>query len=405
MDYFDILKRRGFVYQLSDEEEIKKIIKNKGTFYIGFDPTADSLHLGSMFALMSIAHLSRAGLTPIILVGGATGLVGDPSGKTELRNVLSEKDMNSNLNAIEKQIRSILPEDTKPIFVNNADWLRNINLVDFLRDVGRYFSVNRMLTQDCVKSRLEKGITYLEFSYMLLQAYDFTYLNKKYNCLLQIGGADQWGNMVMGMDLTRRINQNDVHCMTFEPMMTSKGGKMGKTAEGTIWLDAKKTSPYNYYQYWVNVDDKDVKRFLYRYTYLEDSEIEKISSKDGSEINEAKKVLAFEATKILHGEEEAIKAKKASLALFSGDMSENANVPSFSILKAEGTIIDMLINTKLVSTKSEARRLIDGGGVYVNSNRISGYDETIKPSDFKDGFILVRIGKKKYLKIVLNDKS
>ncbi|MCX6112830.1 MAG: tyrosine--tRNA ligase, partial [Proteobacteria bacterium] len=374
MSKLDILKDRGAIYQISDYKLVEDLLEHpKGkSFYIGFDPTADSLHLGSMYALMTVSRFASAGLRPIIVLGGGTGMVGDPSGKTEMRNLLTEESAKKNLKAIEHQIRNIIPKDPEPLFVNNADWLKDLNLIEFLRDVGRHFSINRMLTQDCVKSRLEKGITYLEFSYMLLQAYDFVYLNKHEHCMLQIGGADQWGNMVMGMDLARRINTSDVQCMTFELMMTAIGDKMGKTAKGAIWLDREKTSPYEYYQYWINVDDRDVKKFFLCYTYLEIKEIEDIF-KEITDIRTLKSVLAFEATRILHGEAEALKAQASSKALFCGDGSELEGVPVFNIdskkLSDGISAVDLITISGLVTSKSEARRLIQGGGAYVNDEK------------------------------------
>ena len=406
MDHLELLKKRGYVYQISEEKAVSDILNSpKGKcFYIGFDPTADSLHVGSMFALMTVSRLAQAGLRPIIVLGGGTGLIGDPSGKTEMRNMLAEETAKQNLKAIENQIRSVIPKDPEPIFVNNADWLAPLNFISFLRDIGRHFSINRMLTQDSVKSRLEKGgLTYLEFSYMLLQAYDFVYLNKSNNCVLQIGGADQWGNMIMGMDLARRVNGSDVQCFTFELMMTATGEKMGKSAKGAVWLDAKKTSPYEYYQFWINVDDRDVKRFLYCYTYLAENEIEKMLNTP--DIRELKKILAFEATKIMHGEAEAVKARTASEALFSGDASNIEGIPTFemeaSSINSGVNVLDFMVTTKLVASKGEARRLITGGGAYLNEEKITAVDRMIGSTDIKDGIIMLRSGKKTYLKVII----
>jgi tyrosyl-tRNA synthetase len=407
MKYIDDLKKRGFIYQVSDEEKVNQLIDKKRSFYIGFDPTSDSLHLGSMFALMAVTRLAEFGMRPIILLGGGTGLIGDPSGKTEMRKFLEEEKMKENLKAIEKQIRNILPKDPEPIFVNNADWLKDVKMIDFLRNVGRHFSINRMLSQDCVKSRLEKGISYLEFSYMLLQSYDFLHLNKSYSCDLQVGGADQWGNMVMGMDLTRRVSKNDVQCFTFELMMTSNGEKMGKTASGAIWLDPKKTSPYDYYQYWVNVDDRDVKRFMYRYTYLDEKTIEDLCRVEGEKLRDVKKTLAFHATKILHGEKEAKKAKEASDALFSGNVSKMENIPNVefknSDFESKINMADLLVKTGMIKSKGEAKRLIKGGGVYVNSKKVASIDDFIALSELEKNDTIIRIGKKRYLKILIKN--
>jgi tyrosyl-tRNA synthetase len=406
MDHLELLKKRGYVYQISDDKAVSDILKNpKGkSFYIGFDPTADSLHVGSMFALMTVSRLAQAGLRPIIVLGGGTGLVGDPSGKTEMRNMLDLEVAKKNLKAMENQIRKIIPKTPEPLFVNNIDWLGNLNLIEFLRDVGRHFSINRMLTQDSVANRLEKGgLTYLEFSYMLLQAYDFVYLNKHKDCIMQIGGADQWGNMVMGMDLARRINSSDVQCFTFELMMTATGEKMGKSAKGAIWLDPEKTSPYEYYQFWINVDDRDVKRFLYCYTYIADDEIERLVKE--TDIRELKKLLAFETTKIMHGEAEATKARTASDALFGGNASNIEGVPTFemssSVINAGMNAVDLMTQSGLAASRSEARRLITGGGAYVNEEKITAMDRTIGSSDIKDGTIMLRSGKKNYLKIIV----
>ena len=406
MDHLELLKKRGYVYQISDDKAVSDILKNpKGkSFYIGFDPTADSLHVGSMFALMTVSHLAQAGLRPIIVLGGGTGLVGDPSGKTEMRNMLDQEVAKKNLKAMENQIRKIIPKDPEPLFINNIEWLGNLNLIEFLRDVGRHFSINRMLTQDSVANRLEKGgLTYLEFSYMLLQAYDFVYLNKHKNCIMQIGGADQWGNMVMGMDLARRINNSDVQCFTFELMMTAAGEKMGKSAKGAVWLDPEKTSPYEYYQFWINVDDRDVKRFLYCYTYIPEDGIEKLV-KD-TDIRELKKLLAFETTKIMHGEAEAAKARIASDALFGGDASNIEGVPTFeisaSVMNAGINVVDLMTQSGLAASKSEARRLITGGGAYVNEEKITAMDKMVNSADAKDGTIMLRSGKKNYLKIIV----
>jgi tyrosyl-tRNA synthetase len=407
MDHLGVLKKRGYVYQVSDEKAVSEMLQNpKGkSFYIGFDPTADSLHLGSMFGLMVISRLASMGLRPIIVLGGGTGLVGDPSGKTEMRSLLTEETAKKNLKAMENQIRRIIPKDPEPLFVNNADWLAPLNLIEFLRDVGKHFSINRMLTQDCVKGRLEKGgLSYLEFSYMLLQAYDFVHLNKHHNCMLQMGGADQWGNMVMGMDLARRINTSDVHCFTFELIMTAAGEKMGKSAQGAVWLDPEKTSAYEYYQYWINVDDRDVKRFMYGYTYLVDEEID-AHFKAHEDIRELKKILAFETTKILHGEAEAVKARTASQALFGGDASQIEGVPTFelsaSLIKDGMTVIDLMTQAGLVVSKSEARRLIQGGGAYVNDAKIEVIEHMVGTEDVKNGIIMLRSGKKKHLKVVV----
>lgn len=405
MSHFEELKTRGFVYQTSDQKAVSELLENpKGkSFYIGFDPTADSLHLGSMFALMTVSRLASMGLRPIIVLGGGTGLVGDPSGKTEMRNMISEETAVKNLKAIEKQIRHVIPKDPAPLFVNNADWLKPLNLIEFLRDVGKHFSINRMLTQDCVKNRLEEGgLSYLEFSYMLLQSYDFVYLNKKENCVLQIGGADQWGNMIMGMDLARRVNGSDVNCFTFELMMTAGGEKMGKTAKGAIWLDPEKTSPYEYYQYWINVDDRDVKRFLNCYTYLGPEEITQLCS---GHVRDAKQRLAFEATKILHGEEEANKAVSASKALFSGDAGSLEGIPEYKLEKSKlGTginALDLFTDSGLCTSKSEARRLIQGGGAYVKDTKVETFEHTVTEKEFDKGILLLRAGKKKYVKVIL----
>ena len=370
MSVFDTLKERGYIAQLTHEEEIKELLeKEKVTFYIGFDPTADSLHVGHFIAMMFMAHMQKAGHRPIALVGGGTGMIGDPSGRTDMRQMLTKEDIAHNVSCIKKQMEKFIDfSDGKAILVNNADWLLNLNYVDFLREVGAYFSVNRMLSAECFKQRYEKGLSFLEFNYMLMQGYDFYVLNQKYNCKMQLGGDDQWSNMIAGMELIRRKESKSAFAMTCTLLTNSEGKKMGKTQKGALWLDAKKTSPYEFYQYWRNVADADVEKCLSLLTFVPMDEVRRLSALEGSAINEAKKVLAFEVTKLIHGEEEATSAQKAAEALFEGsgnlDNVESVEVPSDSIGKA---LLDILFETNIIPSKSEGKRLVKQGGLYVNN--------------------------------------
>lgn len=404
---FDILKERGYIEQTTHEEEIKELLEKESvTFYIGFDPTADSLHLGHFIQIMVMMHMQRAGHRPIAVIGGGTAMVGDPTGKTEMRKMLTEEEINKNAAALEKQISKFIDlDDDKGIVVNNALWLRNLNYIHFLREIGVHFSVNRMLTAECFKTRLEKGLSFLEFNYMLMQSYDFLELYRRYNCKLQLGGNDQWSNILGGIDLIRRKEGASVYGLTFRLLTTSEGKKMGKTESGAIWIDPDKTSPYDLYQYLRNIGDADVEKALALLTFLPMEEVKRLGSLEGAEINKAKEILAYEFTKIVHGEEEAKKAQKAARALFSNEAEDAASVPSTEMEKERFTkgvgILDLLTETGLTSSKSEGRRLIKQGGIYLEDERINDMDLIITTKDFKDNKLLLRRGKKIYHQIEL----
>lgn len=398
----DELMERGYIKQFTHEDETRELLeKEKITFYIGFDPTADSLHVGHFIAMMFMAHMQRAGHRPIALIGGGTAMVGDPSGKTDMRAMLTKEQIESNVEAIKKQMERFIDfSDDKALIVNNADWLLKLNYVDFLREVGVHFSVNRMLTAECFKQRLEKGLSFLEFNYMLMQGYDFYELNQKYDCKMQLGGDDQWSNMIAGVELVRRKAQKQAMAMTCTLLTNSQGQKMGKTVGGALWLDPNKTSPFDFYQYWRNVDDADVKKCLMLLTFVPVEEINEITNVEGAAINEAKKRLAFEITKLVHGEEEALKAKSAAEALFSGGV-DMSNVPTVTISKEKlgSTLLDIIAETKIVPSKSEGRRLMQQNGLSLNGEKVTDLTKTLEEVDFKDGFALIKRGKKNYHKI------
>jgi tyrosyl-tRNA synthetase len=400
----DVLVERGFIKQFTHENETRELLeKEKISFYIGFDPTADSLHVGHFLALMLMSHMQKAGHRPIALVGGGTAMVGDPTGKTDMRKMLTREDIEQNVKCIKEQMgRFIDFEDGKAILANNADWLMNLNYIEFLRDIGVHFSVNRMLTAECFKQRLEKGLSFLEFNYMLMQGYDFLELNKRYNCVMQLGGDDQWSNMIAGVELIRRKENKSAFAMTATLLTTSEGKKMGKTEGGAVWLDPEKTTQYDFYQYWRNVEDADVERCLSLLTFVPMDEVRRLGSLKDSEINKAKKILAYEVTKLVHGEEEAKKAEKASEALF-GSGSDMSNVPTVSITKdmLGEALLDALVYTKIIPSKSEGRRLIQQGGIVMNDEKVSDVNAKIQESDFKDGSILLKRGKKKFYKIII----
>lgn len=397
---FDTLKERGFVAQCTNEEELRELFdKEQVTFYIGFDPTADSLHAGHFIALMAMAHLQRAGHRPICLVGGGTGTVGDPTGRTDMRKVLTDEDIEHNCECFKKQIgRFIDFSDGKAIMANNGDWLRKLNYIDLLRDVGACFTVNRMLAAECYKQRWEKGLTFLEFNYMVMQAYDFLELNRRYGCKLQMGGDDQWSNILAGVELNRRKNNTQVYGLTNKLLTKSDGKKMGKTAGGALWLDADKTSPYEFYQYWRNVDDADVAKCLALLTFLPMDEVNRLASLKDSAINEAKAVLAYEVTKIVHGKDEADKAKNSAEAMFSGS-GANADIPSINA-KADEKLVDVLVAGKIFASKGEARRLIQQNGLSLNDEKVTDADYVLTAADFKDDGAIVKKGKKKYYRLV-----
>jgi len=405
----DIFLERGFIEKTTDDEGVRKLLAAPTVCYIGFDPTAPSLHAGSLEPIMSLVHMQRSGHRPIVLIGGGTGLVGDPSGKTELRKVLSRKELESNVAALKKQLSRYLDfGEDQALLLNNADWLSQLNYIDFLRDFGRHFSVNRMLTAESYRLRLEQesGLSFIEFNYMLLQAYDFWHLNKHFGCKLQLGGADQWGNICAGIDLTRRMKGTPVYGITLPLLTTKTGAKMGKTASGALWLDPEKTSPYDFYQYWINVDDADVERFLALFTFLPMKEVRRLGSLKGEALREAKSVLAFEATRITHSEKEAESAREASQGLFSktdGQSQQLKAAPTSEIEEsrlAEGIPAWQLFQEiGLCKTRGEARRLIQQGGAYINEQRLEAFDRNIGSQDLQGESILLRAGKKRFHRI------
>ena len=405
MSVFDVLQERGFVKQMSHEAEIRELLeKEKITFYIGFDPTADSLHVGHFIALMLMAHMQKAGHRPIVLLGGGTGMVGDPSGKDEMRKMLTPEFIAHNIACFKKQMSRFIDfGEDKAIIVNNADWLLDLNYIKLLREVGVHFSVNRMLTAECFKKRWEKGLTFFEFNYMIMQSYDFWKLHNDYNCIMELGGDDQWSNMLAGVELIRRKEQKPAYCMTCKLLTTSDGRKMGKTEKGALWLDPEKTSPYDFYQYWRNVDDSDVENCLCLLTFLPMDEVRRLAALKEAAINEAKKVLAFEVTKLIHGEEEAIKAQQAAEALFGGG-ADMSNVPTIEITSADMTakVIDVLTAAKVFSSKREARQMITQGGLTVKDSVLSDPEAVLAEDMFdEEKSLLIRKGKKKYFRLVV----
>lgn len=401
---FDVLEERGYIDQVTYEDELRELLdKESVTFYVGFDATADSLTLGHFIQIMVMMHMQRAGHRPIALLGGGTTMIGDPSGRTDMRKMLTKEIIDHNASKFKEQLSRFIDfDDDKAILVNNADWLLDLNFLDFMREVGVHFSVNRMLTFDCYKNRLEQGLTFFEFSYMLMQSYDYLKLYRDYDCRLQVGGSDQWSNILGGYELVRKLEGDKVYAMTFKLLSTAAGIKMGKTASGTIWLDPRKTSPYEFYQYLRNSDDRDVEKFLSLLTFLPMDEVRRLGSLEGAEINKAKEVLAFEVTKMVHGEEEAIKAEKASKALFAGS-KEEGSIPFTEFdekLFQEGIgILDLLKNVGLTKSNSEGRRLIEQGGISIDDVKVEDINRTITLEDFHDSKILLRKGKKVYHQI------
>ena len=406
---YDIFKERGFIEQATDEHMLRELFEEPITCYIGFDPTAKSLHVGSLLPIMSLAHMQREGHRPIALVGGGTSLVGDPSGKDEIRTVMTREEININAAGIKKQLSHFIDfSNDKALLLNNADWLAPLNYIDFLRDIGKHFSVNRMLAAESYRQRMETGLTFLEFNYMLLQAYDFWHLFKNYNCQLQMGGNDQWGNILAGADLTRRIEGKIIHGITFPLITTADGYKMGKTQKGAIWLDPELTSSYEYYQYWININDRDVKRFLSYFTFLSMDEIEELSRLKDEKLREAKRILAYEATKICHGQEAADNAQESAKRLFSkGIVEDIGEIPTYFLtMNALGDGIEAYIlfqKTGLCKTRGEARRLISQKGAYINGQTITSFDTIVGPDDIQSNMILLRAGKKKYLKVQIQN--
>ena len=407
MGVFDELKSRGLIAQVTNEKKVKNILNNqKINFYIGFDPTADSLHVGHFVQIMVMSHMQKAGHKPIALFGGGTGMIGDPSGKSDMRKMLKKEDIEHNIECFKKQMSRLIDfSNDKAIMVNNADWLSHLNYIDFLRDVGVHFSVNRMLSFECYKQRLERGLSFFELNYMLMQSYDFLVLNRKYNCDMELGGDDQWSNIIGGVELIRKKEGKEAYGMTFTLLTTSEGKKMGKTENGAVWLDPEKTSPYEFYQYWRNVADADVIRCLKILTFLPLEEIDELSRLQGSDINKAKEILAFEVTKLIHGETEAIKSQEAARALFTLNTNTD-NMPSTEINKSnfnndEISIIDLLLLLKLVPSKGEARRLISQGGISIDSQKVMSIDEKVLFNQFEKGYIVVKKGKKVYHKAII----
>ncbi len=399
MTLYEELTRRGLIAQVTDENEISKMInEGKATFYIGFDPTADSLHVGHFMALCLMKRLQMAGNKPIALLGGGTGMIGDPSGKTDMRKMLTKEDIDHNIACFKKQMSRFIDfSDGKALMVNNADWLLNLNYIDVLREVGACFSVNKMLTFECYKQRMERGLTFLEFNYMIMQSYDFYMLFQKYGCNMQFGGDDQWANMLGGTELIRKKLGKDAHAMTITLLLNSEGKKMGKTEKGAVWLDPEKTSPFEFYQYWRNVDDADVIKCLKMLTFLPIEEIEAMESWQGGELNRAKEILAFELTKLVHGEEEASKAQESAKALFGGG-GNTENMPTTEIEESELPILDLLVKTGLAPSKSEGRRLVQQGGISVDDVKVTDPNALIKI----DGQVIIKKGKKVFHKAVRN---
>jgi len=404
---YDLLVARGYIDQSSNADEVREMLgRDSVSFYIGFDPTADSLHVGHFIQIMVMSHMQQAGHKPVALIGGGTAMIGDPSGRTDMRQMLTPEQIEKNCAAFRKQFEKFLSFEGENAvrMVNNADWLLKLNYVDFIREYGRHFSVNRMLTAECFKSRMEKGLTFLEFNYMLMQAYDFLELFRRFGTNLQLGGSDQWSNILAGADLIRRVEGAAANALTFKLLTTSTGKKMGKTESGAVWLDPEKTSPYDFYQYWRNIDDSDVKNCLSLLTFLPMEEVERLSALPDQQINEAKTVLAYEATKLVHNKEAADKAKEAAAALFSGG-ADSDNIPSTLFDKArlaEGiNILAALTECGLTASGSEGRRLVNEGGLYLNNERVSDIALIIGEKDFTDGKALLRKGKKTYHQMML----
>ena len=406
------LKKRGFYQQSTHPEEMaQRLEKERACCYIGFDPTADSMHVGHLIPLMGLAHMQRGGHRIIALMGGGTAMIGDPSGKTEIRKMLTEDQLESNIKGMLPQFERFLDFSEDAVLINNTEWLRDLNYIDFLRDIGRHFSVNRMLSFETYKVRLDAGLSFLEFNYQLLQAYDFLELNMRYDCILQMGGDDQWANIISGTDLIRRVERKDAFGWTYPLLTTSSGKKMGKTEKGAVWLDPKRTSPFEYYQYWINTEDDDVERFLSLFTFLPMKEVMELGKLSGADIREAKQRLALETTAIIHGSENARKAQQASESLFSDGKSvsdaDNSNMPS-TIINPERIsvglrIFDIFLETGLCKSKGEARRLQAQGGVYVNNQRIDDPELCLEESDLKNGEILLRVGKKRYHRLIIRN--
>ena len=406
---YEVLKERDLIKQIAFEEEFMDFSKKNKTFvYLGIDPTADSIHIGHFIPLMMMSYFQKCGHTPIILVGGGTALIGDPSGKTDMRKMLTKGDINNNVECIKKQLEKFVSfeGENKAIIVNNADWILDLNYMDFIRTYGVHFNINRMLSAECFKQRMEKGLTFFLFNYMLMQSYDFLHLFETYNCHVQIGGDDQWSNMLAGVNLIRKFHKSGSFCLTCPLLLNADGIKMGKTVNGALWLDAKKTSPYEFYQYWRNIRDSEVYDVLRMLTFLPMDEIKRLSSLEGEKINEAKKIAAFEITKLIHGEQEALKAKESAESLFESKNDSN-NMPSISIKDKldennDLSILDILIIANIVSSKSQARTLINQGGICINDDKILDVNYTISKREFKQDYFILKKGKKTFIKVTFN---
>ena len=406
MGVYEDLKARGLIAQVTDEEQVRELVNSgKAVFYIGFDPTADSLHVGHFMALTLMKRLQEAGNKPIALIGGGTGMIGDPSGRTDMRQILTKETIQHNCDCFKKQMSKFIDfSDGKALMVNNADWLLDLNYVELLREVGACFSVNRMLSFECYKQRMERGLSFLEFNYMIMQSYDFYALYQKYGCNLQFGGDDQWSNMIGGMELIRRKLNGNANAMTITLLLNSEGKKMGKTQKGAVWLDPEKTSPYEFYQYWRNVDDSDVIKCMKLLTFLPIEEIAEYEKFEGAELNKAKDVLAFELTKLVHGEEEAQKAREASLALFAGG-ADNSNMPctvmeESDFVEGSVAVLDMMLKAGMIKSKGEGRRLIQQGGVTLNDEKVTDVYAALAKADF-DNDVIIKKGKKVFRKFSL----
>ena len=407
MTLYDELVARGLIAQVTDEEEIKELINNgKATFYIGFDPTADSLHVGHFMALCLMKRLQQAGNKPIALIGGGTAMIGDPSGRTDMRQMMTPETIQHNCDCFKKQMSRFIDfSDGKALMVNNADWLMDLNYIDVLREVGAHFSVNRMLTAECYKQRMEKGLSFLEFNYMIMQSYDFYTLFQKYGCNMEFGGDDQWSNMLGGTELIRRKLGKDAYAMTINLLLNSEGKKMGKTQSGAVWLDPEKTSPFDFFQYWRNVADADVLKFIRMLTFLPLEEIDAMESWEGAQLNQAKEILAFELTKLVHGEEEATKAREASHALFAGG-GDSAHMPTVELSAADFAdgdldILALLVKTELAPSRSDARRAVEQGGVSVADAKVTDIKTTYSADSFGADGLVVKRGKKKFVKVLV----
>ncbi|NSJ25632.1 tyrosine--tRNA ligase [Blautia glucerasea] len=408
MTVWEELKARGLIAQVTDEDEIKELVNNgKATFYIGFDPTADSLHVGHFMALCLMKRLQMAGNRPIALLGGGTGMIGDPSGRTDMRQMMTKETIQHNIDCFKKQMERFIDfSDGKAMMVNNADWLMNLNYVELLREVGPHFSVNRMLTAECYKQRMERGLSFLEFNYMIMQSYDFYMLFQKYGCNMQFGGDDQWSNMLGGTELIRRKLGKDAYAMTITLLLNSEGKKMGKTQSGAVWLDPNKTSPFDFYQYWRNVDDADVIKCMKLLTFLPLEEIQEMEKWEGSQLNKAKDILAYQLTELVHGEEEAKKAQAGAQALFGGS-ADTAHMPCTELedsdFAEDGTIdlITLLVKTSLVPTRSEGRRAIEQGGVSIDGEKNTDIRHAMKKEDFQGEGVILKRGKKKFNRVCL----